>query len=129
MWTAVSLQAGALIAGSLIALLFWGMQAGWFFALGGLAALIPNALFALRLSSHKGRSAESYPVVFFLGEFTKIALTLAALGGLIKIYGDKIEWLALLLGLILVLKAPLAMWWLEVSKDRRTNKKFIQDTY
>jgi ATP synthase protein I len=96
-----------------------GANSAWFFVLGALCAVVPNALFALRLSFHRGKSAESYPVVFFLGEFLKIGLTLAGLGLIIKSYqgsSTEVAWLALLLGLIIVLKAPLGMWWLERSK-------------
>ncbi len=73
---------------------------------GGAAAIIPNGLFALRLAFHRGRSAESYPVVFFLGQFAKIALTVGLLAGINKWLGP-LQWLALLLGLIVALKAPL----------------------
>lgn len=73
---------------------------------GGAAAIIPNSLFALRLASHRGRSPESYPVVFFLGQFAKIALTVGLLAGINKWLGP-LQWLPLLLGLIVALKAPL----------------------
>jgi ATP synthase protein I len=73
---------------------------------GGAAAIIPNSLFALRLASHRGRSPESYPVVFFLGQFAKIALTIGLLAGINKWLGP-LQWLPLLLGLIVALKAPL----------------------
>jgi ATP synthase protein I len=60
----------------------------------------------MRLSLHRGRSAESYPVVFFLGQFAKIGLTVGLLGAVIK-WAGPVEWLPLLLGLIVALKAPL----------------------
>ena len=74
--------------------------------LGGSAAIIPNSLFALRLALHRGRSPESYPVVFFLGQFAKIGLTAALLAGFHKWLGP-LQWLPLLLGLIVALQAPL----------------------
>jgi len=77
-----------------------------FFVLGGAAATIPNALFALRLAINKGKSPESYPVVFFLGEFVKIGVTLGLLAWVVHSH-DQVKWLALILGLIVALKAPL----------------------
>ena len=77
-----------------------------FFVLGGMAAVIPNALFALRLAVHRGRSPESYPVVFFLGEFVKIGLTLGLLAWIVH-WQTEVRWLPLILGLIVALKAPL----------------------
>jgi len=106
MFAAVGLQ----VASVFILGLLTGLVADWtsakFFVLGGAAALVPNALFALRLAVHKKRGPESYPVVFFLGEFAKIGLTLGFLGWII--YGmAPIRWLPLILGLIVALKAPL----------------------
>ena len=98
------------IASVLVLALGAGLVAGWssaaFLALGGAAAIIPNSLFALRLAIHRGRSAESYPVVFFLGEFAKIGLTVGLLAAIHEWLGP-VEWLPLLIGLIVALKAPL----------------------
>lgn len=98
------------VASVLILGLLTGVLADWtsakFFVLGGAAASVPNALFALRLAVHKKRGPESYPVVFFLGEFAKIGLTLGLLAWII--HGmSPIRWLPLILGLIVALKAPL----------------------
>lgn len=102
------------LASVLVLALGAGILAGWssalYVVLGGAAAIIPNSLFALRLASHRGRSAESYPVVFFLGEFAKIGLTVALLAAINKWLGP-VEWLPLLLGLIVALKAPLLALW------------------
>ena len=87
------------------------LVAGWSSAasvmLGGGAAIVPNSLFAMRLALQRGRSAESYPVVFFLGQFAKIGLTVGLLGAIAKWLGSEVQWLPLLLGLIVALKAPL----------------------
>ncbi|MGE0798334.1 MAG: ATP synthase subunit I [Lautropia sp.] len=111
MLMAVTLQLVSVLVLALIA----GLVSGWSSlqdaALGGAAAIIPNSLFALRLAAHRGRSAESYPVVFFLGEFAKIGLTVALLAAINKWLGP-VNWLWLLLGLIVALKAPLAMWFI-----------------
>ncbi len=106
MLMAVMLQ----IASVLVLALGAGLVSDWtsagYAVLGGAAAIIPNGLFALRLATHRGRSAESYPVVFFLGQVTKIALTVGLLAAIHKWLGP-VRWLPLLLGLIVALQAPL----------------------
>ena len=82
------------------------MDSARFLLLGGAVAIVPNALFALRLALHRKRTPESYPVVFFLGEFAKIGLTVGLLAWIVKSVPD-IRWLPLLIGLIVALKAPL----------------------
>jgi len=106
MFAAVGLQVATVL---LLGLLAGGLT-DWtnakFLVLGGAAAVIPNALFALRLAVQRGRAPESYPVVFFLGEFAKIGLTLGLLAWIVHAQAD-IRWLPLILGLIVALKAPL----------------------
>ena len=80
--------------------------------------MLPNALFALRLSRHKNKPAESYPVVFFLGALIKIVLTVGLFGLVIKTQAD-VRWLPLISGLIVGLKAPLFALWF--TGDRTTN--------
>lgn len=106
MFIAVGLQVATVVALALVAGLAFDWNSARFLALGGSAAIIPNSLFALRLASHRGRSPESYPVVFFLGEFVKIGLTIALLVGVARSF-ESVRWLPLLIGLIAALKAPL----------------------
>ncbi len=89
----------------LIAWIWQGWDTASDLALGAMVVIIPNAIFAFRLSLHQGRAPESYPVVFFLGEFLKIGLMVAGLGLIIK-YVPGASWLPLLIGLIAALKAP-----------------------
>jgi ATP synthase protein I len=103
---AVLLQIGSVLVLALGAALVSGWSSAWYVVLGGTAAIVPNGLFALRLALHQGRSPESYPVVFFLGQFAKIGLTVALLAAIHKWLGP-LQWLPLLLGLIVALKAPL----------------------
>ena len=84
----------------------FGAESAASLLLGGAAAIIPNGLFALRLWLQKGRSPESYPVVFLIGEFVKIGLTIGLLAAVVK-WVEPISWLALLTGLIVALKMPL----------------------
>ena len=106
MFAAVGLQVVSVIFLGLAAGLIFDWTSAKFFVLGGMAAVIPNALFALRLRLQRGRSPESYPAVFFLGEFAKIGLTVGLLAWLIHAMSD-VNWPALVFGLIVALKAPL----------------------
>jgi len=106
MLAAVGLQIAAVVVLALVAGLTTGMESARFLLLGGAVAIVPNALFALRLSLHRKRTPESYPVVFFLGEFAKLGLTVGLLAWIVKSVPD-IRWLPLLIGLIVALKAPL----------------------
>ncbi|MFZ9407103.1 MAG: ATP synthase subunit I [Burkholderiaceae bacterium] len=106
MFIAVGMQVAAVLGLALMAGLFFDWSSAGYLVLGGVAAIIPNGLFALRLASHRGKPAESYPAVFFLGAFGKIGLT-AALLALIAQSFESISWLPLLIGLIAALQAPL----------------------
>ena len=106
MLAAVGLQIAAVAVLALVAGVTTGMESARFLLLGGAVAIVPNALFALRLSLHRKRPPESYPVVFFLGEFAKLGLTVGLLAWIVKSVPD-IRWLPLLIGLIVALKAPL----------------------
>lgn len=110
MFIAVGLQGLVVLGLAALALGFSGGLAAWHVLLGGLCAIVPNALFALRLALHRGRRPESYPAVFFLGEFAKIGLTVGLLALVIR-WEPNLQWLALLIGLIAALKAPLLMMW------------------
>ena len=117
MFTAVSLQIAATASLGMIALLVYGQSAALSLVLGGMAAFIPNALFAARLALHRQRAAESYPVVFFLGEFAKIGLTIALLAAVIRGYAE-LQALPMMIGLIAALKAPLFALWITGNRDR-----------
>ena len=106
MLMAVMLQIASVLVLALGAALVSDWTSAGYAVLGGAAAIIPNGLFALRLATHRGRSAESYPVVFFLGQLSKIVLTVGLLAAINKWLGP-VSWLPLLLGLIVALQAPL----------------------
>lgn len=106
MFAAVGLQVASVLILGLVAGLVTDWTNAKFFVLGGAAAMVPNALFALRLAMHRGRSPESYPVIFFLGEFAKIGLTLGLLAWIVH-WQPETRWLPMILGLIVSLKAPL----------------------
>ena len=85
---------------------FW---AGWHGAvsagLGGAAIVIPNLFFALSLWA-AARSGRASVGRFFVGEFFKVAATLALLVIVAGAYRD-LHWLALLAGMVVALKANL----------------------
>jgi ATP synthase protein I len=122
MFMAVGLQTLAVFVGILIAALVGGSHAAWSLFLGGAAGVVPNALFAFRLSRHKGRSPESYPVVFFLGEFTKIGLTIFAFGLILKFAPDA-SWLAVMIGFVVGLKAQIFALWFDGDRTDRVIKE------
>jgi ATP synthase protein I len=61
-------------------------------------------LFALRLFTAAKKPGGANPATFFIGEFIKIALTLAGLGLVVWLYRD-LNWLALIAGFIVALKS------------------------
>ncbi len=106
MFIAVGLQVATVAALALVAGLGFDWTSAKFLALGGAAAIVPNGLFALRLATHRGKPAESYPAVFFLGEFAKIGLTAALIVWVVRTF-ESVRWLALLIGLIAALQVPI----------------------
>jgi ATP synthase protein I len=100
----VSLQLIATVVAGAVAALLGGWPAMFSAVLGGLCCVVPNGLFALRLFANAKRIAVANPMTFFIGEFIKIALTVALLGATAWLYRD-LNWLALLGGFIVALKS------------------------
>ena len=86
-----------------------GILAGWHGAasagLGGAAIVVPNLMFALSLWA-AAKSGRASVARFFVGEMIKVAATLALLAIVAGAYRE-LNWLALLAGLFLALKANL----------------------
>jgi ATP synthase protein I len=100
----VLLQFATTIIAAGIAGLVGGMPALFSALLGGLCCVVPNSLFALRLFANAQKAENANPMSFFIGEFIKIALTIALLGAVAWLYHD-LNWLALIAGFIVVLKS------------------------
>jgi ATP synthase protein I len=100
----VSLQLIATVVAGIAAALLGGWPAMISAVLGGLCCVVPNALFALRLFASAQKPGGANPMSFFIGEFIKIALTLAFLGATAWLYRD-LNWLALICGFIVALKS------------------------
>ena len=106
MFKAVGFQfVATLLAAALSAALF-GLHGAYSAFAGGMAAAVPNAFFALKLATMRGRNPSAYPVAFVAGEFIKVAATVGLLA-LAAMTIDSLHWGALLIGLVLALKANL----------------------
>ena len=110
MFRVILLQVIVTLLATLAAGILAGQNGAISAALGGLISAIPNLLFALRLKSVANRPGTSYPAAFFLGEFIKIALTIALLVLVIREYAD-LHWPSLLIGLGLALQAGFLAFW------------------
>ncbi|HEY0252403.1 MAG TPA: ATP synthase subunit I [Kofleriaceae bacterium] len=86
-----------------------GLPAGVSAAAGGLACAIPNALFALRLHVERGRPGGATVQGFFVGEFVKLVATVVLLYVVARAYHE-LNWLALIVGFIAVLKSYFLMF-------------------
>jgi ATP synthase protein I len=100
----VSLQTCASIVAALVAYALAGWYAAVSALLGGIACVVPNALFALRLASAVRRPGGTTVATFFVGEFVKLGLTVAILLAIAKGFHE-LNWLALLAGFIVALKS------------------------
>lgn len=96
----------ALVAG------VWIGERGLMSALfGGLAYILPNLLFVLRLSAAAATGRAS-PTAFFVGELGKVLGTIAILAAAQRYYD--VHWLTMLIGLFVVLKANLFAFLLKI---------------
>lgn len=100
----VLLQFAATVLTSAVAGLMAGKHALFSALLGGACYVVPNALFALRLFVNAQKSGGASPMTFFIGEFVKIALTIALLAAVVLLYRD-LNWLALIAAFIVALKS------------------------
>ncbi len=100
----ILLQLAATIVTGLVAGLLGGTPALLSALLGGLCCVVPNSLFALRLFANAQKAGGANPMSFFIGEFIKIALTVALLGAIAWLYHG-LNWLALIAAFIVALKS------------------------
>ena len=106
MFRAVLLQVAATLVVAVIAGILAGKHGAVSAALGGAAIVLPNSLFALRLFAESRKPGGASPAAFFIGEFMKVAATIALLAAAASLYRD-MHWLALIAGLVVALKANL----------------------
>ncbi len=100
------------LLGLVVASLAW-LIAGADAALSALAGagtyFVPNAIFALRLYVATFRPGGSGPFLFLIGEMLKIGAAVGLLWVVARVGGDRVQWLAVLVGLIAVLKGYILM--------------------
>jgi len=101
----VVLQVAATLVAGGLGWLFSG-RAGLISALcGGLAYLLPNLVFVVRLKA-AAASGRASSISFLVGEFGKVVATIGILVAVQQWYPD-VQWLFLLVGLFAALKANL----------------------
>lgn len=98
----ILLQAGVVAIAAILCGLVAGINGGISALTGGLAYLVPNMLFMLRLGLQGGRSSV---VLFVVGELLKVAGTIGILVVAIQLL--QVHWVCLLIGLVAALKANL----------------------
>ena len=95
------------LLGSVVAVLTWtvaGVDAGLSALAGAGTYFVPNMIFALRLYLATFRPGGSAPMLFLIGEMLKIGAAVGLLWVVAHVGGDRVQWLAVLVGLIAVLK-------------------------
>ena len=95
------------LLGSVVAALTWmvaGVDAGLSALAGAGTYFVPNMIFALRLYLATFRPGGSGPMLFLVGEMLKIGAAVGLLWVVAHVGGDRVQWLAVLVGLIAVLK-------------------------
>jgi ATP synthase protein I len=100
----ILLQAAAAVVVALLAWAVGGAAAGWSALAGGAACVVPNGLFALRLAAAARRPQGTSASTFFVGEFVKVASTVALLALVVWAYRDLV-WLAMIVAVIVTLKS------------------------
>ena len=116
--------AGQAAMGGVTALAAWlltGKQnIGWSALYGALAVVIPGALFARGLLSKVTLMNPAAAVTgFFLWEMVKIGLVLAMLYAAPKLVAD-LSWPAMLVGLVVTMKAVWLVLWVETKVRRKS---------
>jgi ATP synthase protein I len=90
-----------------VAVLAWligGFNSGWSSLAGSAAYFVPNMIFAMRLFLGTYRPGGSSALVFLVGEFLKVGAAVGLLWLLAHVGGESVVWLAVIAGLIAVLK-------------------------
>ena len=100
---AAQLFLGLLVA--IVCLVIGGLSAAASSLAGSAAYLVPNAVFALRLWVSTYRPGGANPALFFIGEFLKVGAAIGLLWLIAQLGGEQVRWLAVLAGLVAVLKA------------------------
>lgn len=106
----VLLQIIATLVAALLSSYWLGVRGILSAVFGGMACVLPNFLFALRLQLPSSRTASSFAINFFIGEIFKIFATISFLLFVTKIYSE-LHWPSFLLGLVLASQAVFFAFW------------------
>ena len=122
-WVVLTGQAGAGLVVSLAAwLLTADISVGWSALYGSMAVVVPGALFARGLMSKVSSINPAAAVTgFFLWEMVKIGLVLAMLFAAPRLVPD-LNWPAMLVGLVVTMKAVWLILWFEVKARRKSGE-------
>ncbi len=112
MFRAVGFQLAATLVAAMLSAALFGINGAISAAIGGLACALPNAMFALKLTVSGRRHPSAYPTAFFVGEFIKVAAIVGLLA-LAAVTVEGLHWGALLIGMVLALKANLFAFWVK----------------
>ena len=104
MLKALALQVTLVLVAAAATWLWLGASGALSVVLGGSAYLVPNAVFVIRLRLSTA-SGQASAVTFFVGELLKVLATVTLLA-VAQSWFD-VNWLAMLLGLFVALKANL----------------------
>ena len=123
-WVVLAGQAGA---GWVVAVLAWVLTGqpnlGWSALYGAAAVVIPGALFARGLMSKVSSiNPAAAATGFFLWELVKIGLVLAMLFAAPKLVAN-LSWPAMLVGLVVTMKAVWLVLWLEAKAQRKSRQQ------
>ena len=104
MFRVIRLQLIAITIAVVLAGLLVGGRGSVSAAIGGMAVLVPNFLFALKLmTTSASRAGVATAATFIIYEFLKLALTLVLLAIAIGLYAD-LGWPAMLCGMVITLQ-------------------------
>jgi ATP synthase protein I len=106
MHKAVLLQLGATFLAAGVACVFFGVRGALSAMCGGLAYALPSGFFAWRLLLSTLHGKRATVATFVVGELVKLASTAGLIVLTAVLYRD-LHWGALLIGLVLALKANL----------------------
>ena len=111
MFKVVMLQSAAMLMVALAAGLWMGMRGAVSALIGGLAYILPNLLFVLRLSA-VAATGRTNAAAFFFGELGKVVATVVILAAAQRFYD--VHWLVMFVGLFAALKANLFAFLLKI---------------
>ncbi len=110
MFRVILIQAIVILLAVTGAWFFVGARGALSAAVGGLVCVVPNFLFALYLKMAAKKGRIFYTIGFVFGELIKLALTIALLLLVAKLFVN-LHWPSLLIGLVLTVQTVFFAFW------------------